>query len=376
MAADPQSHTEPIHRCAHVLDEVVRMKRGLDNSVALVSAVGLVLLTVTAAANGPRFYAGADVSMLPHAEQRGFRATADGKDVDLIALMMQHGCNTFRVRKFVAPAGGRGVVQDLPYVVALGKRIKDSGGLFLLDLHYSDTWADPRQQRVPAAWRELTISQLEKQVEEYTREVLQACRRAGCAPDFVQIGNEIQYGILKPFGGPAAGGNWDGFGRLVRAGVRGVRGSGTGAAVILHTHAGGDARAIESFSKRLRNQKVDYDYLGVSFYCRWEGPLENLEKALGLAAKYGKPVIVVETSYPYYGKDEWFGDTLHNYKYPCTPQGQHDFLKDLIRVVREAPNGIGRGVLWWHFQHANALFDDTSGEMLPALRAFGETGQK
>lgn len=326
------------------------------------------------------FYQGGDISMLSQVEKEGVVFKDAGKAGDLIQLMRRHGCNTFRVRLFVNPNGQGGTIQDLPYVLALGKRIKTAGGLLLLDLHYSDTWADPKNQQTPAAWEKLALAPLEKQVENYTREVLAQCRAAGCAPDVVQIGNEIQSGILKPLGGYQQDTAWKQYGQLLRAGVRGAKASGVAAKIMIHAENGGKAAAIANFCQRLKDCQVEYDLLGLSFYCEWQGTPANLAKTLAAAAPFGKPVVVVEVAYPWRG-DKAREPKAENYPYPFTPEGQRDFLKEVVRIVRAAPNGLGQGVVWWFPESVKipnqhtwkggscALFDD-HGEALPAWSAF------
>lgn len=79
---------------------------------------------------------------------------------------------------------------------SLGKRIKAAGFQFMLDIHYSDTWADPGKQWTPEAWASLDDDALAKKVYDYTVEVLTQLKNAGAEPDFVQTGNEISYGML------------------------------------------------------------------------------------------------------------------------------------------------------------------------------------
>jgi len=344
----------------------------------------ILLMTLVGHTAEPVFYKGGDISMLTRYEKEGFKVTENGEPADTIKVMMKYGCNVFRVRKFVNPNGKEDVIQDLPYVIGLGKRIKDAGGQFLLDLHYSDTWADPGRQDVPEAWKSLTFEQLEKQVEEYTLDAMTKCKEAGCPPDLVQVGNEINTGIMNPFGAfDKDGRNWTNYGRLLRAGVRGVKRSGVPAKIIIHTSHGGKPQGVTSFIKRLKDHKVEYDYLGLSFYCEWQGALTNLEMTLKAAAEHGKPIIVVEVAYPWKGKKELLKDNTDSFLHPLTPAGQRDFLKDAIKIVRETPNGLGRGVIWWHPESVKygdrkvwkggscALFDN-QGEVLPALKAFAE----
>ena len=349
-----------------------------------------ILLTLGLGAAEPAapFCKGGDISMITAFEKAGLVFKENGKPVELIPVMRRHGCNTFRVRLFVNPNGVTETIQDLDYVIALGKRIKAAGGLFMLDFHYSDTWADPGHQAVPAAWKNLPFEELEKKVETYTLEAMTKCKEAGCPPDLVQIGNEIQNGIMKPLGGwQENGGGWKPYGRLLNAGARGVRRSGVPARIIIHGENGGQAKSIENFCRRLQECQVDYDILGLSFYCEWQGKPANLKTALAAAATFGKPIIVVETAYDWKGDKAWYKEKAENFPYPLTPAGQRDFLAEILQIVRNTPNGLGQGVIWWHPESvkfgkprvwkngACALFDD-QGEVLPALSAFKENAKE
>jgi arabinogalactan endo-1,4-beta-galactosidase len=184
----------------------------------------------TAPTTQQAFIAGADVSMLPEIEKAGGVFSREGKPGDALKIMRAGGCNLFRVRLFVDPEKdfnkNHGATQDLPYVVALSKRIKATGAILLLDLHYSDTWADPGKQFKPRAWETLAFDALEKQVHAYTASVLKALADAGATPDMVQIGNEIAGGMLWPEGKvlnapkPEEAQQWE---RLARPAQRGGR---------------------------------------------------------------------------------------------------------------------------------------------------------
>ena len=152
-------------------------------------------------------YVGGDISLLPKYEEQGaqFKDKNGQTITDLVAYVREQGWNTIRVRLFVDPAKGQAitddankkeVVQDLDFVTALGKRIKDAGMLFMLDFHYSDTYADPSKQWTPQDWQSLTAAELKKKIYEYTRDCLLQLKENGAAPDFIQTGNEISYGML------------------------------------------------------------------------------------------------------------------------------------------------------------------------------------
>jgi len=273
------------------------------------------------------------------------------------------------------------VVQDLGCVVKLASRIKRSGGLVLLDLHYSDTWADPGHQNKPEAWKDLLFEELEAEVESYTAHVIGTMKRSGCLPDIVQVGNEIDPGFLWPEGKlKGESGSCERFTTLLRAGVRGARrplGAHERVRIMLHCAAGGKAKKIQWFFERMREHGVEYDMIGLSYYSWWQGGIANLQQSLKSAAEtFGKDIVVVETAYPWRKTKE-----TRSMDWPQTPGGQRQFLQDVIETVRSTPRGLGKGVIWWYPESiptegvniwkggANALFD-AEGNALEALDAF------
>jgi arabinogalactan endo-1,4-beta-galactosidase len=335
------------------------------------------------------FARGADVSMLLEIEKAGGAFRDGGAAKDALRILRDRGVDLFRLRLFVNPskeyAKCWGATQDLDAVRALAKRIRPLGAKWLLDFHCSDTWADPAHQDKPAAWKDLDLAALEKTVEEYTAGVLADLRKDGVPPDWVQVGNEISPGFLWPDGKLAGGAeeqaSWDRFARLLKAGIRGARRSpepGRVPRIMVHIDRGGDAGATRGFYGRLRERGVEFDLIGLSYYPWWHGPLENLRENLHAAAKaFGKDVVVVETAYPHRGgwKDR------KNMDWPVTPEGQKRFLAEVVRTVREVPEGRGRGVVYWYPEAipvkglevwnggTTALFDE-KGQALPALDAF------
>ena len=137
-------------------------------------AVGLYRFEVEAAATNGHFLSGGDVSGLAALEAHGAIYKKDGVAGDALEIMSDAGMNLFRLRIFVDPNDVNLVVNDLDYTLALAARIKSVGAHFLLDFHYSDTWADPGKQYKPAAWANLDFDELELQVESYTAEVIAA----------------------------------------------------------------------------------------------------------------------------------------------------------------------------------------------------------
>jgi arabinogalactan endo-1,4-beta-galactosidase len=317
----------------------------------------------TPAAQGPQrspFTLGADISFLGAPMRRGRPLPAyqeNGVAGDEMTILMRHGWTSFRLRVFVSP------VRDAPdnsieNTIPLARRIKAAGGTFLLDIHYSDTWADPQHQDIPVAWRGLPFDSLETTVESYSRDVIRAFREAGAMPDWVQVGNEITRGMLWPVGQLQIPGNneylppqpydpvrqWAHLTRLLKAGIRGVRaGAGdTPPRIAIHIDRGGDWATTQWFFDHLGAAHVEYDIIAQSFYPEWRhGTLEQLWTNMHeCARRYGRDFLVTETGY---GQSHVPDNP--DMLWPQTPEGRLQFMVDLVNTVRAAPRGIG--VQYW-----------------------------
>lgn len=327
-------------------------------------------------------FKGGDISMLPRFEELGAVYRNGEEPADAIGIMMRKGCNCFRLRLFVNPSMKNAVIQDLGYTVRLAQRIKKAGAFLLLDIHYSDTWADPGHQSKPAAWQDLSFEELEAKVESYTADVIATMKKAGCLPDIVQVGNEITPGFLWPEGRlQDAKGGWENFTKLLKAGIRGVRkplGEEDNVGIMIHIDKGGNASQTGWFFGNLEKHKVEYDMIGLSYYPWWHGGIDDLRSNLkATAERFGKEIVVVETAYPWRQ-----GEQTENMDWPQTPLGQRQFLDDVIGAVQSTPGGLGKGVLWWYPESIPtkslkvwmggrmALFDQ-EGRALPALDAYG-----
>ena len=157
----------------------------LSPSNPWILALTLLLLITGCASNKPStasttkpspFYLGADISTLSQVDRQGGIYMDEGKPGDAIAIFMKNGWTCFRLRIWVDPRNG---VNGLEYTTKLAKRIKDAGGTFMLDFHYSDWWADPQKQNKPAAWANLDFDALVNQVESYTSNVIKTLRMPG-----------------------------------------------------------------------------------------------------------------------------------------------------------------------------------------------------
>lgn len=316
---------------------------------------------------------GADVSFLASCERNGAVFKENGRPKDVLAILRDHHYNWVRLRLFVNPAASAdNLPNDLGYTIALAQRAKSMGFQILLDLHYSDTWADPGKQFTPAAWQTLKHKQLEAQVFSYTRGTIAAFSQAGVMPQMVQVGNEVTNGMLWPDG--KLPDNWDNFADLLLAGIEGVeagRGTALRPRIMIHIERSGDYDAAASFLDNLIQRHVPFDVIGLSYYPNWHGRIDNLRGNLhDLALRYRLPIIVVETG------SFWTPGDMKGKKadFPESPAGQKDFLMAVDAAVRAIPYGLGQGVFWWEPAAEGSLrgrgFFDDKGNALPVLSAF------
>ncbi len=314
---------------------------------------------------------GADVSFLKWAEDRGTVFKDNGEPKGGLLILRDHGYNWIRLRLFHTPTR---LPNNLEYTLALAQDAKALGFQFLLNYHYSDTWADPGKQIIPKAWEGKSHAELVQAVREYTRDTIAAFREAGVLPEMVQIGNEITPGMLWPDGRLPA--NWDNFAELLKAGIEGVEMGRADAArprIMIHIDKGGNKEATKRFFDRLNTYGLAYDVIGQSYYPWWHGSLQDLQENLAfMASEYQKDIVLVEVAYcwrptEYRDKEGPF---------PETPAGQRQFLKEVNRIVLETPNGRGKGIFWWEPAVTGPLrnrgyFDD-EGNALPVVTVFDE----
>jgi arabinogalactan endo-1,4-beta-galactosidase len=313
---------------------------------------------------------GADVSFLAQAEKNGSVFKDDGEAKPGLQIFKDHGYNWIRLRLFHTPDR---LPNNLEYTIALAKQAKQQGFKFLVDFHYSDTWADPAKQFTPKAWKDKPHAELVTAVFEYTRESIAAFREAGAMPEMVEVGNEIIHGMMWPDGRLPK--NWDNFADLLKAGVRGVE-AGTGDAprplIMIHIDRGGDWEGTKYFFDNCLERGVKFDVIGQSYYPWWHGSLLDLRNNLENTAKtYDKDIIVVEAAYNWRPAEY----RKHPAPYPESPDGQRQFLEEVNRAVLNTPNNHGKGVFWWEPAvppgsiASRGMFDE-NGNALPAITVF------
>ncbi len=296
---------------------------------------------------------GADISWLPQIESGAMRFPGsitefkeDGKKVDAIALLRRHGFNYIRLRIFVNPANPKGYSPSVGFcgldsTLSMARRVKAAGMKLLLDFHYSDYWADPQQQNKPLAWAALSYAALRDTVRSYTSGVLSALKRQGTLPEMVQIGNEVNHGILWPDGHI---GNLDQLAGLLRAGVEGAEAVDRRMPVMMHIALGGQNAEARFWLDNMIARGVKFDLIGLSYYPRWHGTLEDLYANLhDLTSRYHKPVNVVEYS---------------------------DFKRPVHEIVFGLPSDMGKGAaIWEPLGWRSGLFD-RQGNVTSGMRVY------
>ena len=334
------------------------------------------------------FIAGADVSHLAFFEDRGIVYRDAGQVIDALALLKQRGLNCARLRLFTssaqqAQADPYNSINNLDSTLPLAVRARQAGLQLLLDFHYSDSWADPGKQTKPAAWTNLTFAQLEQRMYDYNSNTIAAFKAAGAMPEYVQVGNEIIQGLLWPDG--KVGGSsdtpaqWQKLGVLLKAAIHGIKDAAGDAPpkIMIHLDRGGDWPGTRWFFDNLRLQQVEFDLIGESYYPFWHGSLDALRNCLtNAAARYGKPVVVAETAFPWSNSTNVVG-------LPATPEGQVQFVVELANIVKAMPGSNGIGIIWWGTEYQSlsgaglAGFDrrsffDAVGNALPVANALGQ----
>jgi arabinogalactan endo-1,4-beta-galactosidase len=242
---------------------------------------------------------GADISFLPELENRGIKFSDKGVPGDAIQLMKAHGFNYIRLRIFNESSNPKGYSPkkgfcDLEHTKQMAKRIKAAGMKFLLDFHYSDYWADPQQQNKPAAWVGEDFTALKKSLYDYTTNVMQQLKAQGTAPDMVQVGNEINHGMVWPEGGIN---NLDSLAQLIYQGVKAVKAISPSTVVMLHIALGGQNAEARFFLDNMAKRNVPFDVIGLSYYPKWHGTLTDLKNNMAdLSSRYKQQVMVAEYS--------------------------------------------------------------------------------
>ncbi|MBD3750747.1 MAG: glycosyl hydrolase 53 family protein [Sphingobacteriales bacterium] len=305
------------------------------------------------------FAKGADISWITEQEASNIQFyNSAGTQEDIFAILKEEGMNTIRLRVWVNPSDGWCNKAD---VLSKAIRAKAAGMRILIDFHYSDSWADPGKQYPPAAWANDDINTLKTEVFNHTVEVLSTLKNNGIIPEWVQVGNETNDGMLWPLG--KASTHMANFAALVQSGYQAVKSVDNNIKVIVHISNAYDNNLFRWIFDGLKANNTAYDVIGMSLYPSYNNWQSYNSQALAnmndLVSRYGKEVMIVEAGMP-----------------ANDPATCKSFLTDLISKVASVANGKGLGVLYWEPQAYNGWKNyglgafDNSGKPTIALDAF------
>ena len=351
------------------------------NRILLIGFINSLLST-----QSNEFMKGVDLSMLKQVEDNAGLFYDNGNQIDPIQEFNSKGINTVRLKIWHNPLLN---YNDLESVLEIAERVKNAELDLLLDFHYSDTWADPSNQNKPAAWENLNFETLCDSIEQYSRYVITKLKNQNTLPKYVQIGNETDCGFLWPDGYVCGESNndiqWNKLRDLFMHAIEGVNTAldfEDSLKIISHVSSGGNW-----FFGNLLEEDIPIDILAISYYPMWHGTLADLNQNINmLATQFGKPVLVVETAYPF--TLSW-NDNTNNILgletqlldgYEASEEGQFSFLYDLISLVHD--NDFGYGICYWAPDWIStsqfgspwenqALFD-FDGQLLDAVSVFDD----
>ena len=351
------------------------------NRILLIGFINSLLFT-----QSNEFMKGVDLSMLKQVEDNAGLFYDNGNQIDPIQEFNSKGINTVRLKIWHNPLLN---YNDLESVLEIAERVKNADLDLLLDFHYSDTWADPSNQNKPAAWENLNFETLCDSIEQYSRYVITKLKNQNTLPKYVQIGNETDCGFLWPDAYVCGESNndiqWNKLRDLFMHAIEGVNTAldfEDSLKIISHVSSGGNW-----FFGNLLEEDIPIDILAISYYPMWHGTLADLNQNINmLATQFGKPVLVVETAYPF--TLSW-NDNTNNILgletqlldgYEASEEGQFSFLYDLISLVHD--NDFGYGICYWAPDWIStsqfgspwenqALFD-FDGQLLDAVSVFDD----
>lgn len=295
---------------------------------------------------------GVDISSILSLESLGVKFYSDqGREQDIFRTLAEHGVNYIRVRVWNEPWDSSGKSYgggncDLNVAAEIGRRAAEYDMKLLVDIQYSDFWADPGKQTRPKYWQQHDHEKLKYEIYRYTTWVLETISESGGNIGMVQVGNETNcffcgekdmYKICDLF----SSGN-----KAVRDFDRNI--------LIAHHFANPASGYFDWYASVMDECRLDYDVFAASYYPYWHGTTDNLTSVLkGIAYKYGKYVMVAETAYPYTNEDgDNFGNAVTQYsdgaelRYPISVEGQMQSVTDVFQAVANV-GSKGIGVFYW-----------------------------
>jgi arabinogalactan endo-1,4-beta-galactosidase len=305
------------------------------------------------------FAKGADISWVTEMEAAGIKFyNTLGSQQECMSLLKSLGMNTIRLRVWVNPSNGWCNEAD---VITKAVRAKNLGMRLLIDFHYSDSWADPGKQNKPAAWTSLSTAQMQTAIYNHTFQVLTQLKNQGIVPEWVQVGNETNDGMLWPEGKASV--NMVNYALFFKAGYNAVKAVDANIKVMVHLSNGFDNGLYRWNLDGLKNNGASWDVIGMSLYPSASNysnlNVQCLNNMNDMVSRYNSEIMVCEVGMP-----------------ASEATACRDFITDLIAKVKQVNNNKGIGVLYWEPQAYNLWQGyglgafDVSGKPTVALNAF------
>ncbi len=320
-----------------------------------------------------QFVMGADLSYVNQLEDNGAVYKDSGTAKDPYSIFKIHGCNLVRVRlwnnpQWKKPYTNGKLYSDLYDVEKTIRRAKAAGMAVNLDLHYSDSWADPQHQTIPAAWANKPLAVLKDSVYNYTLSVLQYLQSKNLIPEMIQIGNETNVGMLWDTG-KVVNNNFNAFDQLLNSGIKAVRDfsktSSIQPKIILHVAQLNNADWFINGVINLGGVS-DFDVLGVSHYAPWTGltAMSQVSSYISsLKSKYKKNIMIVETAYPFTNQynDNYTNQISGNNSYDGYGVSQQEQLRYMKDLTQQVISGGGIGIMYWEPAWISTTMNDGWG---------------
>jgi arabinogalactan endo-1,4-beta-galactosidase len=299
------------------------------------------------------FYYGADLSYVNEMEDCGAVYKDSNENFkDPYKIFAEAGTNLVRIRLWNNPTWTN--YSNINDVKKSIQRAKSEGMNVLLDFHYSDSWADPSNQEIPAAWlNQINNTELLGDlVYNYTFDTLNELYNSNLLPEIVQIGNEINAMILQN-GEVKWPIDWLRNSALINKGIKAVRdiSNQKNKKIEIMLHIAQPENALWWFGEAFNAGITDFDWIGLSYYPLWsEYNLNTIDLPLkNLIETYAKKLMIVETAYPFTltnadSANNIIGENALIPGYPASQQGQLDYLNDLKTKISESG---GQGIIYW-----------------------------
>ena len=308
------------------------------------------------------FVMGADLSYVNQILDHGGVYKSRGEIQNPYQIFADRGATTARFRLFKNPEWTREVYgengdqmyNDIADVTLGIQRAREQGMSVLLNFHYSNTWADPGEQKVPEEWSEIGFEAVKDSIYSFTYSTLMHLNSQDALPEMIQVGNETNCGLVHPYADICADANWKDLGELFNSGISAVRDveDETNADIRVVLHVAQPENVEYWFDGVINEGEVtDFDVVGFSYYTAWSDvPLNQISSYVRtFRSEFERDVMILETAYPWTldGADD-YGNILGTNSlvdgYPATPEGQRRFMTDLVSEVKE---GGGHGVFYW-----------------------------